>query len=180
MSRYAVSVNCVKKVRVQLDLILENRHQSNFRIKTNHTSKLAFQIREAFAYIRKMEEDVSLRLPVYYKYAELPDLFLLRERNEFIIFERRQIEASIEVYASELPAVNISKSVAKAPVTKFEVVGYMIEHTNINVVEFPNVSVNNPDDLEAIQKWCVTNNYTFKNLSKGIEIAKIITEAINA
>lgn len=180
MGKYAKTIVCVQRVAPFLDAILLYKDRQSFRLKADgDAGKLAFQLREAFSYLRHMEKEGlhSFHLGIYEKYKELPHLFLFRQRNEFIMCERRVTSASIDLFADDEEEEEIAQHVAKEPRDIFTTIGYVMEHKNITAIHFPNLTVSGMELLK-IQKWCKLNDRWLVPQKEGVLITKDNPDAV--
>lgn len=171
MGRYASSIQCVKKVKEHLDVMLENIDHPSFRLRSDNTKKLALQLREAFSYLKKM--DHKEYFDRYLKYLPLAEKFMLKERNEFIVVEKRTLVSELVLDSPVIQSKSINEHIAHEPDDIFSVVGYVVEHKNIQEITFARVLAG---DIIApkLQSWCDKNNYDFKwNTKNQLVIFKL-------
>lgn len=173
MGRYAATIHCVKKVKNHLDLMLDHIEQPSFRLKTDNTKKLATQLREAFSYLKKMDH-VEYNNN-YLKYLPVAENFILKERNEFLVVERRMVHAELILDGPIIQSMQVTEHVAYDADDLFSVVGYVVEHKNIQEITFPRFEVE-PDSpsMSKLQNWCDKNNYNYKlNVKNQLVIFKL-------
>lgn len=174
MGRYAATIHCVKKVKNHLDLMLDHIEQPSFRLKTDNTKKLASQLREAFSYLKKM--DHAEYHDNYLKYLPIAENFILRERNEFLVIEKRMVHAELILDGPIIQSMQVTEHIAHEPSEIFGVVGYVVEHRNLQEITFPMFDTN-PEygaSLTKLKSWCDKNNYNFKfNVKNQLVIFKL-------
>lgn len=175
MGKYANTIHCVKRVLPTLDAMLEHLDVREYRINTDtpeNTKATAKDLREACAYLRKM--DHSEYNDKYLKYKVIADIYLFRERFDYIKVEKkanRQITLDIRSDAplNSTPRIHPVPSITDL----FSMVGYIAARKDIERLNFPNVKLNQVE-LNQFSKWCDSNQYKWvSNPITGLHVEKI-------
>ena len=156
---YAKGITPVKKVIPYLEIILKNASQGKpiTTLKTDESIKLAAQLREAKAVLKKINHaeynnKYSYLLPIVsYSFKAYPTY----------VVAKNLVPIAVEV-EDHIPLYNpVHKDIQNTEIDNaIEAIGYLMEHRNLHRVVFTAIAATS---LQAtiLQKWCAGKNYSW-------------------
>lgn len=159
----------MKKVQEYLEIIVRNDTKQQFitTFTTDDPVKLSYSLREAKKYLGEKINHAYYN-NVYLHLKCIPNYAFRIEGNKVIA--RLSVPKATEENAPEYIAV--SKHIARSISDPLAAIGYLIEHRNIECVEFPDLPLD--ASIIAIEKWAKKNNYLVERIgeSRCVQVKK--------